>query len=86
VPSSSPEGHPSGRASDVLLGVPLLRIEKLSFSWTFQFGDKIGLSTEAPWRVLSDSSILDPPDEGDRRGHRKTRRLAGGFSEHESQS
>ena len=52
------EAPQPGRTSSVLLGATLSRIEKQSFSWTFHFGDAVHLNVEAPWRVLSNDSIL----------------------------
>ena len=58
MPSSPPETPRSDRLSDVLVGASLTRIEKLSFSWIFHFGNAVHLSVEGPWRIVSASRIL----------------------------
>lgn len=50
--------EPSG-LSGVLVGATLTRIERLPHDyWVLHFGETVRLNIEAPWRLISEDSIL----------------------------
>ena len=73
VPTPLPETNRPFSPSDVLLGKALSSIEKLpSRYWVFHFGDAVWLNVEAPWRVLSPSSILVTSEDDSQKFGMKT--------------
>jgi hypothetical protein len=61
---------PSRKPSDVLQGAIFSHLQKFPYDlWIFHFGDAVQLSVEAPWRLLSATSIVvTSKDDGQKFG------------------